>query len=98
MAPLTRLRKRRTCYFFTLPNEILLMVSKLLPLRDTLSLADTCHAYRSLITDAQCTKACTVAGLSIPSRVKPRVMAKLLYTPRVGVSNWSYEGGIPKGA
>jgi F-box domain len=98
MAPLTRLRKKKTFQFLTLPNELLVMVSELLPLKDRISLADTCTACRSLVSDAQSIAVCTTAGLSIPSGIKPRAMAKLLYRPRVGISNWSLDDGIPKGA
>jgi F-box domain len=95
--PETHQPETQTCYFLTLPNELLLAISKLLPLNDIISLADTCSTCRSLVSDAQCKEACTRAGLNIPQDVGPRAMAKLLYRPRVGVSNWSKEGGVPKG-
>ncbi|KIM82098.1 hypothetical protein PILCRDRAFT_820996 [Piloderma croceum F 1598] len=96
MAPLTRLRKRNTCYFVILPNELFLIVSGLLGLKDRLALADTCSACRSLISDTDCRSACVKAGLSIPTGICVRAMAKLLVRPRVGVCNWSSEGGRPR--
>jgi hypothetical protein len=85
--------KSSSCYLFTLPNELFFMVNILLSLRDRVSFADTCMALRSLISDDQCTEACTKAGLSIPPGVTPRAMVKLLFEPRVGINNWTLEGG-----
>jgi hypothetical protein len=83
--------------FSKLPLELVLYVKENLTITDKLSLADTCSTYRSLISDAECTRVCAMAGLSIPPDVTPREMAKLLCRPRVvGVCNWSYEGGLPK--
>lgn len=95
--PFTRVQRRRTCYFIILPSEFFQIISTLLPLRDRLALADTCVFCRSLVSDKECQEACTKAGLSIPLGKRPRVMAKLLSQPRVGLCNWSGEGGIPKG-
>jgi hypothetical protein len=88
--------RRQFHLFSKLPLELVLYVRETLTLLDKLSLADTCSTYRSLISDAECTRVCTMAGLSIPPDVTPREMAKLLCRPRVGVCNWSYEGGVPK--
>jgi hypothetical protein len=98
MAPFTRLRKRKTCYFITLPNELLMIISNLVSLKDRLALADTCVMCRSFVLDADCRKACIRAGLSVPTGVSMRAMAKLLFRPRVGFCNWSSQDGKPKGA
>jgi len=83
--------------FSTLPVELALMINQNLTIKDQLSLADTCRACRPLVSDGECIRACMTAGLSIPPHISVRAMAKLLCRPRVGVSNWSYEGGVPKG-
>lgn len=79
-----------------LPNELLLIISKGSALKDQLSFADTCAACRPLISEAECIEVCTRAGLIQVEGVSARAMAKLLFQPRVGVCNWSLEGGIPK--
>ena len=90
------LQRLGTDFFSKLPVELILKVNENLTIADKLSLADTCRAYRSLITNAECTQACMMAGLSIPPHATAREMAKLLCQLRVGVCNWSYDGGIPK--
>jgi hypothetical protein len=87
---------QQTDLFSKLPLELVLEVNENLTTTDKLSLADTCSTYRPLLSDAECTRVCTMAGLSIPSDSTAREMAKLLCRPRVGVCNWSYEGGVPK--
>lgn len=98
MPPLTRARKARTCYIIALPNELLLEITKLLPIKARLAFADTCTACRPLVSDIECIEACKKAGLTIVNGVSPRSMAKLLCRPRIGVCNWSLDGGEPKSA
>jgi len=86
----------KPCYMAALPNELLLIISKGSALKDQLSFADTCTACRPLISEAECIEVCTRAGLIQVEGVSARAMAKLLFQPRVGVCNWSLEGGIPK--
>jgi len=90
------LAETKICYFSTLPNELLLVITKIMPLEDRLALGDSCSACRSLVSEKDCIKACRDAGLSVIPNVSGRVMAKLLCRPRVGVCNWSTDGGEPK--
>ena len=85
------------CFFLTLPNELLLRITKIMPLEDCLALGDSCSTCRSLVSEKDYIKACRDAGLSVIPNVSGRVMAKLLCRPRVGVCNWSTDGGEPKG-
>jgi hypothetical protein len=87
---------QQTDFFSKLPMELFLKVNENLTITDKVSLADACSTYRPLISDAESTRACTMAGLSIPPDGTASAMAKLLCRPRVGVCNWSYEGGVPK--
>lgn len=101
MSPLTRLLEIGICYFLTLPNELLLIVSKKLSFKDRLALADTCSVCRPLISEEDCIRACMHAGLSMIPGASKKALAKLLCRPRVGVCNWSLnsesDGGVPKG-
>ena len=95
--PLADFAETKICYFSTLPNELLLIIAKIIPLKDRLALGDTCSTCRSFVSEKDCLKACRDAGLSVIPNVSGRVMAKLLCRPRVGVCNWSTDGGEPKG-
>ena len=87
----------KICYFSTLPNELLLVITKIMPLEDCLTLGDSCSTCPSLVSEKYYIKACRDADLSVIPNVNGRVMAKLLCRPCVGVCNWLTDGEEPKG-
>lgn len=86
----------RASFVASLPNELIRIIAGYTSLAAKLALADTCSDFRALVETEECTVACIQAGLSMSKEASPRAMAKLLCQPRVGVCNWSLEGGVPK--
>ena len=60
--PLADFAETKICYFSTLPNELLLIIAKIIPLKDRLALGDTCSTCRSFVSEKDCLKACRDAG------------------------------------